>query len=235
MRNYFIFDGVDSRDFGVYISGQGTFNSPARVYDSYPVPGRDGDIIGYEKRLENAELAYPAFIYRDFNNNLARFRSFLLSRIGYKRLTDSYHPDEYRLAYHAGGVTVEATPRNNAGSFDIVFTVNPRRFLTSGETVSTFTASGSITNPTYFDAKPLLRVYGKGTLMIAGSAITISAADEYTDIDCEIEEAYKGTASCNDYVSVTGTEFPALHPGENGISLGSGISKVELTPRWWSV
>lgn len=234
MRNYFIFDGVDSRDFGVYISGQGTFNSPARKYDAYQVPGKDGDVIGYEQRLENTELTYPAFIYRDFENNIRRFRSFLLSRVGYKRLVDSYHPDEYRLAYHAGGVVVEAAPKNDAGQFDIVFTVNPRRYLLSGESAVLFSSNGSISNPTYFDARPLLRVYGTGTLSIGGTSITITDCDGYTDIDCEIEEAYKGTASCNDYVSVTGTEFPRLQPGANGITLGSGITKVEITPRWWS-
>jgi phage-related protein len=45
MRNYFVFDYNDSRDFGVYISGQGTFNAPGREYENIAVPGRDGDLL----------------------------------------------------------------------------------------------------------------------------------------------------------------------------------------------
>ena len=44
MRNYFTLDGVDSRDFGVYISGQGTFNASGRGYNIIPVPGRNGEL-----------------------------------------------------------------------------------------------------------------------------------------------------------------------------------------------
>ena len=43
MRNYFTLDGTDSRDFGVYISGRGTFNGPARNLDFISVPGRNGE------------------------------------------------------------------------------------------------------------------------------------------------------------------------------------------------
>ena len=81
MRNYFTLDGVDSRDFGVYISGQGTFNASARDYNMIPVPGRNGDLVGPEKRFQNGTLVYPAFIYANFKQNIADFRNFLLSLV----------------------------------------------------------------------------------------------------------------------------------------------------------
>ena len=60
MRNYFTLNGQDSRDFGVYISGQGAFSAPSRANQFIQIPGRNGDLIGYEKRLENMEVVYPA-------------------------------------------------------------------------------------------------------------------------------------------------------------------------------
>lgn len=234
-RNYFTLAGTDSRDFGVYINGQGTFNAPSRSYDFISIPGRNGDLIGTEKRLDNVELTYHAFIYHNFEQNIEDFRSFLLSLIGYQRLTDSYHADEFRLVAYEGPFEADVVAMNNAGEFDVTFNCKPQRFLTSGEAVTTLTANGSITNPTRFNSQPLLRVYGKGVLGIGSQSITILSADTYTDIDCEMMDAYKGTASRNAYIQLSDYNFPTFAPGRNNIRLGSGITRVEITPRWFVV
>ena len=235
MRNYFTLGGVDSRLYGVYISGQGVFDAPARAIDFYEVPGRNGDLIGMESRLSNGTLTYPAFIHANFKDNLAAFRAVLLSTHGYRRLIDSYNPGEYRMAVFAGPLNVTPTAILRAGQFDLEFTVMPQRFLLSGETVQIFTASGTIENPTLFPAKPLLRVYGNGTVGVGSTNITIVNTDVYTDIDCAMGYAYKGGSSKNLNVSISSRDFPALAPGETGISLGTGITRVEVTPRWWTV
>lgn len=236
MRNYFTLDGVDSRDFGVYISGQGTFNSPVRDIDFIQIPGRDGDLIGLPTRLENVEYTYnDAFIYANFKTQIRAFKEFLLSKPGYRRLTDTYHPDEFLLVAYRGGLDVAPTPKNNAGQFDIVFVAKPQRYLLSGDTAISLSATGTINNPTHFNAKPLLRVYGVGTVSINGTDITISGANVYTDIDFESGYAYKGTEDRNPYITVGAFDFPALIPGENAITLGTGITGVDITPRWFTV
>ena len=235
MRNYFTFAGADSRDFGVYISGSGTFSAPARAYEARVIPGRNGDLLGDEKRLENTELTYPAFMYANFRENLQAFRSFLLSQVGYKRLTDSYHPEEYRMACFTGPLDPEVINNNRAGSFDVVFNCKPQRFLLSGEQTTVFTANGSISNPTLFDAQPLIRVYGTGRVGIGDNAITIASNPlPYIDIDCAMMDAFNGATNCNKYISIQNNDFPVLSSGTNGITL-SGVSKVEITPRWWQL
>ena len=149
MRNYFTIAGRDSRDFGIYISGQGTFNSPQKLYEQFSIPGRDGAIFGSDRRLENVELTYPCFIYDNFSENIAAFRTFLLSLDGYQRLTDTYHPDEFRMAIFSGPLVSEVTSNNKAGSFDLSFNCKPQRFLMTGETVYGYVPSagaGSIGN-----------------------------------------------------------------------------------------
>lgn len=235
MRNFFTLNGVSSTTYGVYISGQGTFNAPARDYNIIPVPGRNGDLVGPEKRFLNGTLTYPAFIYSNFKTNIHDFRNFLLSLVGYHDLSDTYHPNEFRKVLFRGPFETEVESKNDAGRFEIEFECKPQRFLTSGNTKTTLTANGSITNPTRFDSQPLLRVYGTGTLGIGSQSITITQADTYTDIDCEMMDAFKGTANKNIYVQLTDYNFPVLKPGANNISLGTGITKVEITPRWWTL
>ena len=139
MRNYLTFGNFDSRDFGVYISGEGTYNAPARVYNAISVPGRNGDLLIDGGKYDNISVKYPAFVAgNDFQTNLAAFRSALLSVNGYARLTDTYHPDEFRLAYYGDEFTVKARNRNDAGEFDIIFNCKPQRFLTAGENPITY-------------------------------------------------------------------------------------------------
>ena len=233
MVNYFTFAGKSSQDFKVYISGQGTYNAPARVYSSYEIPGRNGALLVDEKRFENCDVSYPAFIYENMQQNLEAFRNYILSKKGYQRLEDTYHPEEFRLAAYYDGLDAAINQRHDFTSFEVTFHCKPQRFLKSGERVLTLTSSGSIENPTEFESKPLLRVYGTGTLGIGSQSITISQADTYTDIDCEMMDCFKGATGKNDKVTFTDYNFPTLKPGTNNFSLGSGITKVEITPRWW--
>lgn len=235
MRNYFTLNGVNSTTYGVYISGQGTFNAPGRDYNLIPVPGRNGDLIGPEKRLQNGTLTYPAFIYTNFKQNIEDFRNFLLSLVGYVDLVDTYHPGEIRKVCFTWPFDADVESKNDAGKFDITFICKPQRYLASGQSVTTLTANGSITNPTRFDSQPFLRVWGTGQLGIGSQTVTITQADVYTDIDCEMMDCFKGTANKNPYVQFTDHNFPVFVPGVNNISLGTGITKVEITPRWWIV
>lgn len=235
MRNTFTLDGVNSSSLGVYLSGYGTFNSPARVCDLRTVPGRNGALVGLERRLENVNLTYHAFICRDFAANLEALRAFLLSREGYVRLSDSYHPDEFRMALFQGPLEVDVAAAYDAGEFDLVFNCKPQRWLTSGESVVTLTASGSITNPTRFPSRPLLRVYGSGKVTVGATSIVISTSDAWTDIDCETMDASCNGANRNGSISLNRNDFPALESGANGITLANGVTKVEITPRWYTV
>ena len=237
MRNYFTLGGADSRTYGVYISGQGTFDSPARTLSINAVPGRNGDIIGMNTRLQNGNFTYKdAYIFKTFASNIEAFKAMLLSAVGYRKLIDTYHPDEYRMVVYQGPLSVKPNSRNNAAQFGITFNAKPQRFLLSGDTVTTLNTTGTISNPTAFEAKPLIRVYGNGILGVGSDSITIiNNASNYIDIDCEAGLAYRGATNMNSSITLSGYDFPVLNSGSNGIALGTGISKVEITPRWWRV
>lgn len=124
---------------------------------------------------------------------------------------------------------------NRGGKFTLEFDCKPQRFLKSGEEPIELTTGGAILNRTEFPSKPMLRVYGSaaGTVGIGGQTITISTINAYVDIDCEIMDAYKGSTNCNGNVSFT--DDIVLAPGETTISMTGGITKVEITPRWYII
>ena len=242
--NSFTFDGENSLDNGIYISGEAAYNAPERVVEMITVPGRNGAIAMDQGHFENIEVTYPAGCFASdeegFADKIAEFRNILASRYTYKRLTDTYNPDEFRLALYKSGLEVEPTVHNRAGEFDITFECKPQRWLVSGETALILTANGSITNPTLFGARPMLVVTGMGDLVIGEYSMTIRGyASQVIYIDCETMEAWEMVGgvmiSRNDYIQNAGEEFPVLKPGVNSITLGSGITRVEITPRWWRI
>jgi len=233
--NYLVFDGKSSADFGVWISGGGTFNAPARDVETVAVPGRNGLLYFDNGRFNNTDVVYPAFISRDFEPRIKAFRAWLCSKVGYKRLEDTYHPDEYRKAIYKSGLDVTAAVRNLGGSFDLAFDCMPQRFLKSGEIPVRFEAGGVLFNPTVYTAKPVIRCIGTaGSVTVGGVSVEITGASTYADIDCEEMEVTEGSTLLNSTTVLTDGAFPVIDPGKVEISF-SGFSAVEITPNWWTL
>lgn len=197
LLNKLIFDGVDSSDFGVFISGEGAFDAPARRGEMISIPGRNGSLFMDEGVFENITVEYPAFIgtsYKEiFRTKLGDLRSALTSRGNYKRLTDTYHPDEFRLGVYREGLEVDPQYLTRAGGFTLKFDCKPQRFLVSGEISHYFYSNGVIVNPTLFASSPIIRVIGNGTVAIGENGkyrFIVSDNPGIITIDTEIMEAY---------------------------------------------
>lgn len=194
LLNHLTFDGVDSSDFGVFISGEGVFDAPARRGEMISIPGRNGSLFMDEGVFENITVEYPAFIgtgYEElFRTKLGDLRSALSSRGNYKRLTDTYHPDEFRLGIFREGLEVDPQHITRAGGFTMKFDCKPQRFLVSGEDPVVFYENGSITNPTLFASSPLIKVIGNGTVAIGDYRFVVTNNTATIWIDTEIMEAY---------------------------------------------
>ena len=178
MQHSIIFGGVDSADYGIYIGGEGTFNAPERAIEYKEIPGRNGAFaldLGY---WNNIEVKYTAVNYEEdfatFSNRLRAFRNALASKKGYQRLEDTFHPDEYRMAVLSDGLEVKPIMYNTAAQFEIKFNCKPQRFLTSGETEIEVTSGQTITNPTAYEASPLIKAYGYGNIEFDGYTININ-------------------------------------------------------------
>ena len=194
LLNHLTYDGVDSSSFGVFISGEGVFGAPARRGEMISIPGRNGSLFMDEGVYENIPGKYPAFIGTkdevEFREKLAAFRNAILSKGNYKKLSDTYHPDEFRLAVYRAGLEVDPEEYNRSGKFELEFDCKPQRFLNSGEIAQTFTANSSIVNPTLFASSPLIKVTGNGTVAIGDYIFYVTNSNETIWIDTDIMEAY---------------------------------------------
>ena len=232
--NYFTYAGKNSTNFGVWISGESTYSSPEKDVEAVVIPGKNGTLTIDNGRFHNIAVPYPAFIIDNFEQNFNAFKAFLNSVKGYARLSDTYHPDYYRLARYSSPLDPTMTQGNRHGQFTVTFDCDPRRFLVSGDQAITFTAGATLRNPTLYDALPMIRAYGTGYFVIAGVRVNITTANEYTDIDCELQEAYKGSTNCNGNITLVNGEFPKLVPGSNAIEI-SGITRLDITARYWTI
>lgn len=176
--NSFEFNGINSMDNGVYISGSAVFNAPERDVEMIVIPGRNGEFIRDNGRFNNIEVTYPCGMFGDddfaFRTKLRQFRNMLAGQTGYHRLVDTYNPDEYRLAVFKDAVEVEPAALNTAGQFEVMFNCKPQRYLMSGESTIEVEDGDKIDNPTPFDAQPMIMTKGYGTLTVNGYEIEIT-------------------------------------------------------------
>lgn len=174
MRDYFIFDGLDSRRYDAYVFDVDAHNAPAKQVNTATVPGRSGDLLLPGWRFGNVAQSYDVIILKNFERNYTELRNFLLSREGYCRLEDSIHPDEFYTAYFASDIQPEYRTRKGYGKFRLTFTRKPQRWLKSGEREIVLREGGSavastVTNPTRFACYP--EFHFKGNAMSSGCAV----------------------------------------------------------------
>lgn len=176
--NYIEFGGVKSSDYGIYVSGEGTFNAPERDVELIEIPGRNGEFSLDKGRFKNITVTYPVFNYEtnltDFRTRLRDFCNALKSKIGYQRLEDTFHPDEYRMATFVDMIDVNPVMYNTASTFKLVFDCKPQRFLKSGELPVAITSGSTLTNPTLFESSPLLMARGYGDISFNNRTVTIN-------------------------------------------------------------
>ena len=176
--NTFTFGGVTSSTYGIYVSGEALFNAPKRDAEVIQIPGRDGDYVLDNGSFQNIEVTYRVFNQEkdltDFRTKLANLRSALCSQTGYQRLTDTFHPDEYRMAAFIDGIEVNPVKYNTASEFEIKFNCKPQRFLTSGETKTSVANNGTINNPTLFESRPTLEFQGYGDITLGGQTVSVA-------------------------------------------------------------
>lgn len=197
--NKLIFGGLDTSDYGIAITGSGTFSAPERDVDFIEVPGRNGDLSIDNGRYKNIEVTYPANIPRQFAAKFGNFRADISRKRGYQRLEDTYHPDEYRQGVLVEGLNPDVTALNRGGQFDLKFNCKPQRFLKSGDMPITL-----------LPPVILLNVYASQYIPhIAGETIEVTTycpdsdridltvryydtADPATVLQSEIKTAYNG-------------------------------------------
>lgn len=243
MLNYLIYNGTKSTDLGVYVTGSGSFDAAEMDAEKVEIAGRNGDFIIPKGRYKNIPVTYPAFIPKAFQGNAQNIRNWMRSATDYARLEDTYDPDHFRLGLASGIQSFEPVNVNDAANFQLSFDCDPRRFLKSGDSFTTFSGTWSATNPTDYPSRPQIAIGDPEEGMeievtVDGRVTTFTATDDYTGlviIDCETQDIYDDSLGTNlNYLFTISGEFPQFK-GTNSIELSGNYSAASVRPRWWEL
>ena len=238
---YFTYNGRSSADFGLHIQNKNVFSVPEYDAEFISIPGRSGDIINPSRRFANIKVTYTVFLAR---KNTAALAAVLRDIKGwlyaepdrYHEITDSYDAEHFRYGVISGSLDIEEQ-LNKVGSFTVTFNCKPYKYSYAGQqTVAVDDSTLTVTNPTAFESRPYIKLYGSGAVTLnvssdgSTNSWTISVIDEYIEIDSELINCFKGTALKNDTVTEDG--FPALKPGTTTISCVGAVTRIEVIPRW---
>ena len=228
----FIFNGEDSKTYGVYTTQGAFYSAPQRDVEKIDIPGRNGSYMLDRGRFLNIQVTYHCTILADdeteFINAIADVRAWLCSVKGYARLTDDFNPSEFRLASFINGIGV-TNENPSVGTFDIVFDAMPQRFLTSGETAVAMTLTiDSITNPTRFPSRPMLEIEGYGETDINGWPVVINSQPIGTVICADAYSVGKSASSSN---FIMAPNYSSLNVGDT-VEIELGGQMQALVPDW---
>lgn len=235
MRGYFNFNGRASTSFGVEIESYPDSTAAERIVEKITVPGRNGELIRDTGAYRNVARTYSVYIHAAPSNLPTAVRAvagWLMGSSGYRRLEDNYDPDIYRMAAFSGPVEMSSF-YDTHGRGRLSFDCKPQKYLKSGERAISLSTSGTVLYNPGFASLPLITVYGSGagTLWVEDCAVQIKALDGSLTLDCETQNAYKGTISQN--ANIYAPVFPSLSPGNSAIGWNGGITGVDIVPRWW--
>ena len=238
----FTYNGLSSADFGLHIEKKDVFSAPEYDAEFISIPGRSGDIINPNRRFSNIKVTYTVFLAR---KNIAALAAVLRDIKGwlysepdrYHELTDSYDVKYFRYGVISGNLDIEEQ-LGKIGCFTVTFNCKPYKYSLAGqETVSADSSELTIANPTAFESRPYIKIYGSGLIRLMvqpegedASLWTISEVDECIEIDSELMNCFKDTTLKND--TVTGDGFPMLKPGTTTIACAGNVQRIEVIPRW---
>jgi len=213
-------------DLGLRITKPPVIPSARRVVTPIIVDGREGNLTllrGWEDMTTTLRVALiGANIHRRWNQAVARILSA-------KSIFFSTDPQVY---YQIKYAEVGALERRltNMYEFSVTLVLAPFRFI-RGVSDITLNSSGNITNPGTIYSLPLITVFGTGnrSLTINGNTIRLNLLQGNLTLDSELRIcSFGNVAQDNQMIG----DFPEFRVGSNNITLGTGISRVEISPRW---
>ena len=226
--NAFILDNnINSRaDLGLRITEPPIIPSAKRIVESINVDGREGTLTilkGWEDTTFNMKAALVG------QGIPGRWRTVLPKILSAKTIYFSNDPGVYYQIKHVSAGPLERKLSVLMES-SLSFVCSPFRYMRNVSPV-TMTASGTVTNSGTVYSLPRIVVYGTGsrTLTINGKPIVLNILSGSLTLDSELKECFYGSVAQNNRMN---GDFPVFAVGNNTVTLGTGITKLEIEPRW---
>lgn len=222
---YFIYNEIDSREMGVILKSLPPITRPNRRIEKITVPGRNGTLTVDEGAYDAITISLQCYLKHGYD---PRKITKWLEPSG--TITFSDEEDKYYNARIVNSIPLARVFRI-VREFIIQLELQP--FAYSKEIFvkkyKTGVAHTFVIDEATANMYPYIKIAGSGEidLTINGNTMIIKP-DEYVELDCELQIAYKGKKSEND--KVYGAFF-SLVPGRNTISIFGEYSELEIKYR----
>ncbi|MFA0816028.1 MAG: phage tail protein [Anaerofustis sp.] len=222
---YFIWKSLNSADdMGIIVTKLPAVEKPEKNVEEIIIPGRDGSLTvddgTYATTTKPVECALD---HGDIDALCA-----WLTGSGF--VTFSNEPDKQYMAKIINSVPLkEIIPTFR--TFIIQFSCQPKKYSIENDLITIDTSPAMISHPGTENAKPVIKVYGTGTIDITINSTVVHMKNvvDYVTIDSSIMDAYKDTELKN---SDMYGEFPEFVPGTNNISWTGTVTQIEILPNW---
>ena len=228
--------GHKASDFGLIMEEYPKIPASERVYNTYDIPGRAGQLIQDTKTRKNIPLPVQLTMltapanqleYRDYIRQINNW----LRGSGWLQFNDE-QDTRYRVLTTQFGVSDRITPIY--GKIDAVFTLEPYEYVASGfldHDISDLHFNG------YDLCKPLYEISGNatGTLTVNGVQFQIKSIERLT-IDSALQLTWTTANGKVENQAVDGDYADLWLPnGDVSITATPGLT-VEVKPRWgWEI
>jgi phage-related protein len=224
MGEYFVFKGIDSRDYSIVVNTLPPIQSAKEEGEFLKVPGRDGYLFQDHGSLAHVEKELEITL-KDVDQ-LNAIKTWLR---GSGNLVLSSETDVFFKAMLIGSIDFKKLLYLRTAK--LKFVCQPYGYLESGLTVQTITVPGGLVNPGTTVSRPIITVLGTGsiTLSVNSTNVILTNVVDYVTLNSEIEEAYKDLLGKNNDMQGV---FPMFVQGNNSISWSGTVTKLEIVPNW---
>lgn len=223
-RNYFIWKGIDSRNYNVtLIDPLPTTQRAQRRVEEITIPGMNGSLYIDAGTYEQKKFSLNVLI-KD-NVYLPKIKEWLQ---GAGDLILGTQPNYKYKAIIYESIDFKETLRPYNNVFTVAVEAEPFLFPVNDLMLNVTVSPSNLYNTGDVITYPFLKVYGNGTVSISINTnnLTITNVSNYINIDCETGAVYKDNTSYEKYT--TGTFPIVLNRGANTITFNNKVTNIEI-------
>lgn len=218
----FVFNNVSSDDLGLIIKEMPPIVRAAKNIESIEVNGRNGSLHIDNGTYKSTNITISCIVkdltkIDNIKNILQGTGNLQLSTVRGRTfkatIMNQIDFTKYLRTLREFPLQLELEPFSYSEEKNISFTTD-----------SNFNISGNV------ETYPIINITGTGTITLNNISIEVLSSEII--IDCEFMECTKNNLNMNSLVVLD--EFPKLVPGNNTLSIGTGISMVVISykERW---
>lgn len=229
MQDYFLWNGVDCRTYGIHVTNQPPITIPLERSTQTNVPGRPGSLTQLEGDDVYDDMILTATCFISDPAQIPAIAAWLK---GSGTVTFANRTGGHYKARIVNQIPFEKVLRGNPHcTFAVNFRCYPFFFAEDVDDITVTTSGTVVTNPGSVYSEPLITLTGSGDIILMVRTTIVELTDITSGIvlDCALQEAYLGTTLMNDHMS---GDFPVLKPGANAISWSGTVTKVVIKPNW---